>query len=112
MNESRIVPFLISSIWSVPFLLLYVTGLVLAITRWPRHPQVSLLSVLAFSAFLIGLLMQRGAWFWYIVLNENHSFTASNTSIVFTAVNTLSSILDFGGWILLLVALFRWRENR
>jgi len=110
MNESQIVTLLLSSLWSVPFLLLYVAGLAIAIVRWPRHPQVSMLSALAFSGFLIGLLLQRGAWIWYTLGVQSHGFTASNYSMVFTAVNALSSVLDLAAWILLLIALFRWRE--
>lgn len=30
--------FIVSQIWNAPFFLLNLVGIVLALTRWPRHP--------------------------------------------------------------------------
>lgn len=109
MSDPRIATFLIASLWSVPFILVHLTGLVLAVARWGRHPRVSLLAALAFALFLVNILLGRGVFYWRWNLADAQNLP--RTMQVIGAVNHATNVMSLAAWILLLVALYRWRET-
>ena len=60
MTTSDWSSFLVSQTWHLPALVVATTGIILAVTRWQRHPNVSLLTLVAFSLLLANRLIWAG----------------------------------------------------
>lgn len=101
---------LISQLWSVPYFILYGIGLLLAVLRWQRHPQVSLLALCAFGIFLLNMVLQVLFQIWlFNSANADHTHEQiSRMSNGFALFRTACSTV---AWTLLLFALFGWRTT-
>jgi hypothetical protein len=96
---------------SLPILvvqMIWFVGMVLAVMRWRRHPQVSLFTLLALSLFSLASFMNLAISWWFM----RGSLDVSDPSIMevyFTIFGVAHAGLYAVGAILLLVALFGWR---
>lgn len=99
--------FLWTQVWSVPLALVYCVGILLAGVFWRKHPEVSLLSVLAFLLLLVGLAASAGIQFW-VMNNRGDPDVARTAGLLGGARNVLVLL----AWGVLLVALFGWRHPR
>ena len=95
------IEFLLLNGLRLPFFLLYIVGLVLALTTWRRHPQASLLSLIAFVLFFFANAISAGMN-WY-VLSLRSGMAAG---IWLTIANFVSMIITVVAWTLILFALF------
>jgi hypothetical protein len=82
-----------------PIALVWLSGLILAITRWQRHPQVSLWIVVSLAAMIVAnagqlalLMALQGANSWTLYL-----------------VRAWNPLLSTLGWAGIFVAIFGWR---
>jgi len=93
----------------LPFYLVWLVGMLLALVRWRRHPTVSLLALLAFILFLTASMVGTFLSVWALVLQRdstdvNRAWTLSLITLGRTVAGTVA-------WILLLLALFGWRTS-
>jgi hypothetical protein len=89
----------------VPVYLVWLVGMLLALTRWRRHPIPSLLALIAFTLFLMSAISGTLLSNWAILgdhPNLERGWLLSAISLVRTGISTVA-------WILLLLALFGWR---
>jgi hypothetical protein len=99
--------FLWTQVWSVPIVLVYCVGILLAVVFWRKHPEVSLLCVLAFLLLLGALAASAGSQFWFMANRGNPAMTQVMGLLGIARVS-----LSLLGWVALLVALFGWRHPR
>jgi hypothetical protein len=89
--------------------IIWVSGVVLALSRWRRHPRVSLFALLAFGIMLISR-------FQSVLLPPimiNYGWTADQSGPIFLAVNGLiSGLTSAVAWAFVLCAIFGWRDQR
>ena len=111
MYESNWMAILSSQIWTVPFYLIYLVGVVLALVYWRRHPVVSLLCVVAFAIFLGSRLVGAGFQLWIMQSNDRGA-SHEQLAIVIGIVSSARVFFDAIGWILILTAMFGWRTAR
>ncbi len=91
-----------------PTLLAMLVGFVIALIRWPRHPAVSALVLMAVS---VSILTMGTAAFVYAGLPWlRDALDIHNMQIVYRVVNVISMILYAVAWGLLLTAAFGWRN--
>ena len=81
-------------------------GIIFAITRWQRHPTVSLLTLVAFSLLLFDRLIWVAFQIWQFV-----DYSSSTSTHVFTIMRVVSLILYVGAQALLIAAVFGWRST-
>ncbi len=100
----------------IPFDVIWIVGIVLALRSWQRHPQVSLLVLIAFGLELAQSVGGTLARHWLdSQLQDLHLQGADRTArepfiVTFTILGYVRWGLDILAWILILVALFRWRN--
>lgn len=87
-----------------PQIIIWIVGMVLALSRRQQSPRKSRLAFIAFAGFLILAALNA-------ILNIYLPFLLNDTTItvfsnIFGAVNIVLSLLSAGLWVLLLVALF------
>jgi hypothetical protein len=92
----------------LPVLAVWVAGIILALTRWKRHPKVSLLTVLALGGQLILFVVNAGL----NVYASRRLFGAWNSdqiSTFYAVKSIITSLIEAGLWVMLLYAIFGLR---
>ena len=91
---------------SIPLVLVWLVGIVLALIFWRRHPQVSLAALIALVGFLTISLLDTALRIWLIQRQGISKFAeiAPFLSIFF-------SLARAALWGLILVAIFGWRKE-
>lgn len=110
MMETKLSAILFSQITHLPFLLVFVVGILLAIVRWSVHPRVSLMALMAFGLLLLSSIAKMGYMFWLIGGQES-GLTFYNARAIMTWINLSVMLLELIGWVLLMIALFGWRQS-
>ncbi len=101
---------LLSSLaWVVPAFIVGITGLVLAISRWSRHPQASLLVTLGIGVSLVTHVIQMVLY--ALVLPKLMASTGhANAGLVYGITGFVFSLFYQAGVLLLILAAFANRK--
>jgi hypothetical protein len=96
---------------NLPLILAWLTGIILAIVFWHRHPKVSLLAIIALSGFLV--LSITGTSLSILLPNSLREQGLSTAKIMVRQgiIATIITLLSAGFWGLLLAAIFSDRKN-
>jgi hypothetical protein len=99
--------------WMIPYVLVWFTGLVLALVYWRRHPGVSCCTVVALSLFILsfvgGTFLQR-----MIMVSWANQMGGENMHVMksYMAMLTIArTALGTAAWILILMAVLGWRRQ-
>jgi len=88
--------------------IVWVIGAVLSLSRWRRHPRVSLFALLAFGMMLVSR-------FQSVLLPPimiNYGWTADQMGVIsFTVINLMSGLTSVVAWAFVLCAIFGWRDG-
>lgn len=84
---------------------LYVTGLILALVRRSKHPRRSTFATIGFAVLIVDGLL---ATVWVVTgpMLVTHGWSISRYAALTGVFGTVETILLLGGWVLILVALF------
>jgi hypothetical protein len=96
---------------AVPLLLVWIAAVVLAVRAWRRHPQVSLLTLLSMGLFIGDAVVGTFAYGWMIVNEQREMLSVGQVGTRLDILNWGRILLRTVAWILLLIALFRWRGS-
>lgn len=105
---SAILPFLL---FTLPYLLIYLIGIVLAIVWMKKHPQVSMLAIIAFILFGISSITGAVTNFLPLLLRDTYGYSYSTIGNIQLVINIIHLIIGVCGWILILLAIFGWRKK-
>ena len=103
--------FLMSQLWSVPYGLVCLLGLVTSIIYLTRHPTPAILALIAFVMILTSVMGGVGLQFWLICLGGNEA-SSEMMSRVFGISAFVRSALSAGALCLLTVAVFVGRQPK
>jgi len=107
MSVSNWMSFFLSQLWLVPYSVVLVVGMILAIVRWQRHPPVSLMALLGCSLLLANEVMWALFTLWQTVLRNG----LTNVEFVFPILRGFCALLNTVGFALLISAIFGWRAR-
>jgi hypothetical protein len=94
--------FLLNLIDDVPLIICWIMGMRVAVRRWNAHPQVSQLAVLGICIQLAVLVLWQVWWITRLTVQDFPPPTY--------LVSSLLALVSVGGWVMILVATFGWRE--
>jgi hypothetical protein len=97
-----------ANVFRVPFLLIYLVGVVLSLALWRRQPRRALFSLIAFLLFLFGNLVGM-VGMWWIVTGPPGA--GGRFGIEFALLNLATAACQIAAWVFLMVALFARLEN-
>jgi hypothetical protein len=103
---------LLGYLQQLPFLLVYLAGMILALVHWQRYPKVALLTFLGTA--LLFFQAVAGTFLEHVLLREIF-VGAGNHAQVMTMQFILRVVRSFviaGAWVMILFAIFGWREQR
>ena len=91
---------------SLPLLITWIVGIIIAIVRWKKAPRRSLLALIALVIFM-------GMHILSAVFNSSFFLIASDNGMDYQAISSVSVIVnivfglvDVAGWVLVLLAIF------
>lgn len=109
---NTIVPTLTTYLVRLPVLLVWFVAFILSLVFWRRHPKVSLLTVVALAILFVQSLVGTWLSMWLpLVLNER-GMSLSQIGLISGARGVLASLISCVAWVLLVIAIFGWREKR
>lgn len=90
----------------IPLFIVWLVGIIIAIVRWKKSPRTSLFTILGLLiiAFVRVILSTFAAFFPMIAYNNGMLTDSIGTT--FTIVNIIGILIETGGWVLLLLAIF------
>ncbi len=105
-----------SNLWSyvvqLPVLIVWLVGIVFALVRWPRHPRVSLMAMVAILLALVASV--GGQWLnvWVPLLLQAWRMNVVTIQGVQAVLAGLMGLVLAASWAVLLLAMFGWRDAR
>ena len=97
----------------LPLVAVWVTGVVVAVTRWERHPRTSRLVVLGIGLLLVLTVISRIlSVLLPVYLSDRAELTNEQMGWVLGGLAFLWSTLTAGVWVLLLLAIFGERGKQ
>jgi hypothetical protein len=94
---------------SFPLFLVWFVGIFLALTRWRRHPRISLIVLVAIGGFFLSALITP--FLYRVLVNVWQPGSAGDIELLFTIVRLCVSLFHAILWGLLLTAIFAWRRE-
>lgn len=97
---------------NLPLLIVWLVGIILAITHWRKQPRPSLFTLLAIVIFLIvfvvGTLVNNlGPLFLF-----ERGISHSSFRIISLISNLVLNLFSAGAWVLLLLAIFKQKKSQ
>ena len=95
----------------LPVLIVMVVGVIIAFARWKRHPKISLLTLLALSGqvILFAMNMILNLYAGRVLFS---TWTSDQISTFYTVKYIISSLIEAGLWVLVLLAIFNERGEQ
>jgi hypothetical protein len=97
----------LSQAWSLPYLVVYLVGILLALLFWGRHPGVSALALGGFVVLLVNILASC-AWQAWLVSGTGRG-GIGDLGRWLQAIAVLQGLVSAFGHALLMAAIFGWR---
>jgi hypothetical protein len=104
-------PTLIALTTLIPMAVVWLIGIGLALSRWRRHPRVSLFVIIAFVVMMGATLAVRVTSMWAPMLMNRRGWSMSEVGTIFTAINLVYALINAAAWALILSAIFGWRAR-
>lgn len=98
---------LVELLYGVPYFIVWLAGIIIAIVRWQRHPRLSMLVLIVFVLYIIAQVINA---VFSIMLPQIVFDRHLNFGIITIIQETLDIVLFIPLWGLLLWAIFGWRK--
>ena len=104
-------PFLMALVPQAPALVVWAAAVVVACLRWRRHPQVSMLAVIASVTLAVVTVAST-----YVTVSTPFHLRQSGRPLqevgaILAVWATIFGLVRAGCWAMLIVALFGWRNS-
>ena len=108
-----LVPSLAVLFVQLPLLLVWLTGMVLAIIFWKRHPRVSLLALIGLAGLFIATVLGSLITLWLPWLYDQTGFAGGmeKFALLMNIKTIAGSLISAGLWVLVIAAIFGWRKK-
>lgn len=108
-NDAVMISTLQILLYRLPVFITWITGIILALVYWKRHPKVSLVALMAFIGFIFLSIIAAVYSALFPVIMSKYKLSMMMYNTVF---NLFISLLNMGLSALLLVAVFGWRKTK
>jgi hypothetical protein len=107
---STLIASLYNLLLRLPIYLIYITGIILAIISWNKHPKVSLLTLIGLLILIISGLTGTfiNMWLPQFIFPRYGNYILG---VITTIRGIISSLVVASAWGLILWAIFGWRQS-
>jgi multisubunit Na+/H+ antiporter MnhC subunit len=107
-----LIPTLSAIAISTPVIIVWVIGIILALSRWRRHPRVSQFALIACAVMIINLVVGRFLTIGLPITMRDRGWTMSQIGPIFAAIGIITALISAAAWTLVICAIFGWRDQR
>src|SRR5262245_61278560 len=107
-----LIPTLSAIAISTPVIIVWVIGIIWALSRWRRHPQVSRYALIAFAISIVNLIVNRFISIWAPLTMRDNGWTATQMGMFLSAFGIITALISAVAWALVICAIFGWRDQR
>jgi len=99
--------------WQIPFLLVFLAGIIIALVTRKRIGKASIFAMIAFLLLLLSSFITIGHQIWYLfwVLLTPSRYDFQSLSTIYLVENIARTLLEIIAWILLFLAIFVKRRE-
>lgn len=97
---------------TLPILLVWLVGIILAIVNWGKYPRVSLVALIGLGLLLLLTFTGTAISALLPFLMQRPGTSAPGIANIWGIFNIVLGLLRAGAWVLILVAIFGWRNER
>ena len=112
MDSSALIATASALLFRLPLLAAYAVAIGYAVVRWDKHPQVSLLVVLAVAGLALQLVVGTFVSTWMPMRLRHSGSSAGDVGAFFSLYGLVSGVIAAGCWGMLVAALFGWRTAK
>jgi uncharacterized membrane protein YfcA len=112
MDSTALISVASSLLTRLPLLIVYGVAIGYAVVRWDKHPQVSLLVVLAVAGLTLQLVVGTFVSTWVPMRLRAAGRTTSDLAAFYSLYGVVSGVLSAGFWGMVVAALFGWRPSQ
>ncbi|MHB8875439.1 MAG: hypothetical protein ACYC8T_17280 [Myxococcaceae bacterium] len=95
----------------LPMLIAYAVAAVYAVARWEKHPQVSMLVVIAVGVLALDMIAAGLFYAWMPMRLRNAGRGAAEVGVILSTFSAVTAIINAGCWGMLIAAIFGWRSE-
>ncbi|HJQ71375.1 MAG TPA: hypothetical protein VKA70_20520 [Blastocatellia bacterium] len=110
-NDNEILNILRSFGPYIPVLIVMAIGVILALTRWKRHPKISMMAFLGLGGQII-LFVVNVTLNLYAGRVLLRSWTSDQISTFYMLKYIITSLIEAGLWLLIILAIFKERGEQ
>ena len=107
-----LLPALAAIAMATPVIIVWVIGIAMALSRWRRHPRVSLFALIGCAVMVVITIVSRFLTISLPAMMAHRGWTFSQLGPIFTAIGVVTSLISAGAWALVICAIFGWRDQR
>ena len=95
----------------LPVVVIWIVGVIVSLTRWKRHPKISMLALIGLLGFLVMFLLNMivNIWASQTFYKSGDSWTPDQVETFYTVKGIITSLIDAGLWALVVSAIFARR---
>ena len=99
-------------IFQGPIMLVFIAGMLIAVSRFGAQPRVSVTALAAFALLSLARLISFAFSIWMAAAAREASIQVlQQMSALSSLGQVVTLILNLAGWVLILVAIFAWRQQ-
>src|SRR5262244_1302505 len=106
-----LIPTLSAIAISTPAIIVWAIGIVLALSRWRRHPRVSQFALVAFALMIGATVVIRALYLWLPIVMRNRGWSTSEFGTFSAAIGIVSTLINAAAWAFVICAIFGWRDR-
>jgi hypothetical protein len=104
-----LIPTLSVLMMSTPFIVVWVIGAAMALSRWRRHPRVSQFALIAFVLMIIKDVAGAFLRIFLPLTMRDNGWTNAQIGAISIGTGVATSLISAVSWALVLCAIFGWR---
>ena len=99
--------------WSIPIIIIWLISIALALSRWQRHPRVSLFTLMACALMIVTRVVSTFLYVWLpTMIMKDQGSQIDRIGFINAAIGGVSISINVVAWALILCAIFGWRDLR
>ena len=106
-----LIPTLTAIAMTIPMIIVWLIGIVLALSRWRRHPRVSQFALVAFALMIGATVVIRALYLWLPIVMRNRGWSTSEFGTFSAAIGIVSTLINAAAWAFVICAIFGWRDR-
>jgi hypothetical protein len=106
-----LIPTLTAIAMATPVIIVWVIGIILALSRWRRHPRASQFALIAFALMIGATVVVRALYLWLPIAMRNHGWSTREFGTISVAIGIVSTLINAAAWALIICAIFGWRDG-